>query len=1416
MLFAALWVPKLFAQTIPVAYWKFDIAATPWLDTEGGDNNLWTQTCDNGASVNCGMLPTALGGPGGRHLVQTKDDFFKTRLTPNGSNSCPLTGPQIGNNSQVGMTTAAEDQLTVEFLYQSGCNFARSTFIEWTNRINFQIIQNEIRIMIWTANQAYTFTVLLNGMERRNIGYYSDMEWHHIVLTFDRAGAGSEGELKLYVDGLCHPEFIFHTDDTDALATLGTNDMLYIPASGRGCAGDPPSRRFDGQLDEYAIYDETLSDEVVLEHYLNFFPNAYSACLTGPALGPLNAYNNQGTTITPAIVACALATLPADLRPQTSITYPSNTTVTGEFTYVPEEFAPNYPDVTQMDHPLKQLQEYPTPRYEPGHKLNPNHIFSDVNAGINLVWRPNDPNVLGSAPGADANYMIDVGDELIQHYNYGLFMGTLDQSLADEARDPTNYEYMAAEYAVAHPAVQRFLNANWGPESDYQHFVQSGLSYTDYMDQNLVANADRSKVSQRNIQPLASHYLFDPIQNFPISVFDCDTTHGEDFRMWDPTESAVPGLMEADGVSQGGWLDEYLKLIDPNPLTSLRTTPSALNNSIDFMLVNQEQLLWNGCTYTQNDVSFNAQASTCCGSFYEGGGNLFTNNIMNPYRDGLLNYAPLANDLGANFRFTFYDISGRPTYVGPINQTQGAHAQNGFATDNFLTPNYYPQRQFYWYQSNVGGFTSWTTLVAGRQQELSAGLDVFTCNVTPGANSNDPFLVADFDMLRPATYLGMLKSISMLGAEDFMPFVYNIDGEGGNEHYGEWNIYQMAIPSYAQAVTSRYEDFLDDGELLPGDFHQMATAAAPAYSFSTGNVNDLVVVREDISGSVSNERYAILGTTQRAAYFDPDATPVEKDVKIDLEGTAGPVVELHFTISRQGNTYIYDRDPATFAAVGTTKPSVFYQLDGWHDWTHPSRWSHDFAFEAEVHDGNTSAQGVSGLQAYEPWTEVPNPAQITANIEDYTDYTTYMTWWNSVTECFQQLPSRPELLYRFTPRVSSQQTLKFYVRARAKGGVATGLDVELPSLGSQPLHSATIACITDPSWQWYNVDINSVSVEFSNLALTEQILSLFPLNSALEIDQILLTAVGSAAAPTLAAASACIAPVSSFTFGQSQCLTNSGIQFTNTSTQTTSCATYVWDFGDNNGSVLENPVHNYGASGSYTVTLTVTDLAGITSQSSQTLVVSYAPSVTVTPDPIDICNDECIDVEVSVSGGAAPYTYSWIHHYTIGSNPTPYSQNVGTTDLICFRGDNALTNQSLEVTVTDANGCTATYTITSITISSRIEQCSGVIPNGCCELDPGEGKSGDYDPFTFSGSQMVRIYPNPVNDRLHVLLNPSVSQKGLEIEIRDMQGRTLRSWVMDALPEPFEVPVSDLKSGSYVISISNDEGTVSTETFLKQ
>ena len=103
-------------------------------------------------------------------------------------------------------------------------------------------------------------------------------------------------------------------------------------------------------------------------------------------------------------------------------------------------------------------------------------------------------------------------------------------------------------------------------------------------------------------------------------------------------------------------------------------------------------------------------------------------------------------------------------------------------------------------------------------------------------------------------------------------------------------------------------------------------------------------------------------------------------------------------------------------------------------------------------------------------------------------------------------------------------------------------------------------------------------------------------------------------APYLAAGDALFAavaaPAAAFTWAPSAPLTGAAVQFTDTSSGSTSA--WAWTFGDGGTSAAQNPTHDYALPGSYTVTLTVTGPGG-TDATTRTVVVAPAtPAIAVT------------------------------------------------------------------------------------------------------------------------------------------------------------------------------------------------------------
>ena len=116
---------------------------------------------------------------------------------------------------------------------------------------------------------------------------------------------------------------------------------------------------------------------------------------------------------------------------------------------------------------------------------------------------------------------------------------------------------------------------------------------------------------------------------------------------------------------------------------------------------------------------------------------------------------------------------------------------------------------------------------------------------------------------------------------------------------------------------------------------------------------------------------------------------------------------------------------------------------------------------------------------------------------------------------------------------------------------------------------------------------------------------------------------------------------------------------------------WFWDFGDLGMAFGQNPNHIYGASGIYTVTLTVTSDGGCTGTVQHDVNVYPTPVADAGPD-VTICEGDC--TTLTASGGL---TYIW-----------------STGEITASINVCSAVTTTYGVTVTDLNGCTASDDVT--------------------------------------------------------------------------------------------------------------------------
>ncbi|MBL7777219.1 MAG: gliding motility-associated C-terminal domain-containing protein [Chitinophagales bacterium] len=174
----------------------------------------------------------------------------------------------------------------------------------------------------------------------------------------------------------------------------------------------------------------------------------------------------------------------------------------------------------------------------------------------------------------------------------------------------------------------------------------------------------------------------------------------------------------------------------------------------------------------------------------------------------------------------------------------------------------------------------------------------------------------------------------------------------------------------------------------------------------------------------------------------------------------------------------------------------------------------------------------------------------------------------------------------------------------------------------------------------------------------------------------------------------CVQNTSNWVAGVNYQSCSTTMQFQDVSTSSLgSVASWAWNFGDGGTSNLQNPTHTYAANGTYTVTLTVTDITGCTNTYSHPVVIN--PPIALSPNiQQPPCNGGTNgSINLTPSGGFGPsagyggYTYQWSTGFSgataVGVGAGTYT--VTATDGVCTTTAQYNVNQPPPLTATTSS-----------------------------------------------------------------------------------------------------------------------------------
>lgn len=721
-----------------------------------------------------------------------------------------------------------QKQFSMEFLLRfdpKQCDFNPQIFYGSVAALVFRLTPDRIGFYNRLKTNKGVRSIYTSGKllttGRKSISYYMDEKWHHIALVFD----GVSGEGSLFVDG----EKVGKQQESLKGYVMGQKPFkLNI------------GREFAGKLDEIAIYFKALTPTEITQHA--------AAALSGQPYSAQVRVRN----IPPKVAGNAIVIDPL-------------------------EFAPDHPKVN-LD-PYKQLDNFPYPRYQAGHKLLP--LF-------NWMGNPHYGGLTqeGISLNQAAKNAADINELLADKFHYCLVI-------------PNSKEISLVQpFEKQYPVVQEMVKL-----ANRRKDLPLGM----------ITIWPQTKLTVLKGEDVATPYILR--KNLPDRYYTKNTKGqylradgkvNNDIRWFSPTASA--DLFAKDGQAQQLYLKKWLSYLK-RPLNFINENGETPPHAWRIKLMEEDRRIKQDFlkSGTEDWEVYVAQQKL---------------RFRKTYSDTFLKEVPgLKNTI-----FSWYAIDGGPLDRFKWSESRYIHTPiNG---QYYSTPDFYPRNPDNW-RNWKGPWRGWEWLVISRKVEIQAGDRLFSPFIGAGWSSNAERNV------RPSHWLGLLKLLGPIGAEFYYTGFFNESpaNVSGKPRFADPKnyIWQAAIPAYAQALTSYYEDVLREGDLL------LDKKGQPIINTPVNDPRFLVSVRK----AKNEQRYIIAGGIFPQSN-QKGQVPDEGEVWVPIGDK-----KYRMCFRRQGSVYELD--------LSAVAPKI-RQLDSWHELGHPSYWSQDLTFEGEMSE---SQQGVS-------------------------------------------------------------------------------------------------------------------------------------------------------------------------------------------------------------------------------------------------------------------------------------------------------------------------------------------------------------------------------------------------------------------------------------------------------------------------